>query len=38
MSKTQCAVCEREIEMFDKFNGEPMCHDCYHDPENEVFV
>lgn len=35
--KTECAICGRDIEIMDIFNGEPMCQDCYHDPENEVF-
>lgn len=34
---TQCVVCEKEIEVMEKFNGEPMCQECYHDKENYVF-
>lgn len=37
MSKTECAICEKEIQLLEEFNGEPMCQDCYQDPENEVF-
>lgn len=39
MSKavTECAICVKEVEVLDNFNGEMMCQDCYHDPENEVF-
>lgn len=33
----ECVICEKEIEPLDKFNGEPMCKECYHAPENEVF-
>lgn len=35
--KTQCIVCEKEIEVLDEFNGEMMCQECYHKKENEVF-
>jgi len=35
--KTQCVVCGKEIEVLDEFNGEMMCQECYHSPENEVF-
>lgn len=37
MAKTECVVCTKEIEVMDKYNGEPMCQECYHDKENEVF-
>lgn len=33
----ECVVCGKEIETLEKFNGEPMCIECYHAPENEVF-
>lgn len=36
--KTECVVCTKEIEVLDNFNGEMMCDECYHDPENEVFT
>lgn len=36
--KTECTVCIKEIEILDKFNGEPMCKGCYQEPENEVFT
>lgn len=35
--KTECVVCTKVIEVMDKFNGEPMCEECYNDPENYVF-
>lgn len=34
----ECVVCEKEIELLEKFNGEPMCKECYHALENEVFT
>jgi len=34
---TQCVVCEKEIEVLEKFNGEMMCQDCYNNPDNYVF-
>lgn len=37
MNKTQCVICEKEIELMEEFNGEMMCEECYNDPENEVF-
>lgn len=33
----ECSVCGKEIEKLEVYNGEPMCVECYHDPENEVF-
>ena len=38
MTKTECVVCCKEVEVLEKFNGEMMCQECYHDPENEVFT
>lgn len=38
MAKTECAVCMKEIEVLEDFNGEMMCEECYSDPENEVFT
>lgn len=38
MAKTECAVCTKEIEVLEEFNGEMMCEDCYKNPENEVFA
>lgn len=37
MNKTECAVCTRETEVLERFNGEMMCDACYSEPENEVF-
>jgi len=37
-NKTECSICTKEIDVMGEFNGEPMCQDCYHDPENEVFT
>lgn len=37
MAKTECVVCTKEVEVLDRFNGEMMCEECYHDPKNEVF-
>ena len=37
MVKTECVVCTKEIDVMDKFNGEPHCQECYHKPENYVF-
>ena len=34
----ECVVCGKEIQPLEKFNGEPMCEECYHAPENEVFT
>lgn len=34
---TECAVCGKEIEVLDQFNGEMMCKACYEDPDNQVF-
>lgn len=34
---TECAVCEKKIEVLEKFKGEMMCEECYHDPANHVF-
>lgn len=34
---TECAVCGKEIKVLEQFNGEMMCQECYHNPENEVF-
>ena len=36
-NKTECVVCMKEINVMDKFNGEPMCQECYHTEENYVF-
>ena len=36
--KTECVICEKEIELLLKFNGEMMCQECYDKPENEVFT
>ena len=33
----ECVVCGKEIETLENFNGEPMCEECYHAPEKEVF-
>ena len=38
MAKTECAICMKEIDVLEQFNGEPMCEECYQDPENEVFT
>lgn len=38
MAKTECAVCTKEIDVLEEFNGEMMCEGCYNDPENEVFT
>lgn len=38
MATTECVVCMKEIEVLDDFNGEMMCDECYHNPENEVFT
>lgn len=35
---TECVVCGKEIEVLEKFNGEMMCQECYHNPENVVFT
>lgn len=35
--KVECAVCMKEVELLEKFNGEMMCQDCYHDEDNNVF-
>lgn len=35
--KTECVICTKEIEILDKFSGEMMCQECYHDPANYVF-
>lgn len=37
MMKTECAICMKEIEVLEHFNGEMMCQECYHDKENHVF-
>lgn len=37
MAKTECAVCMRDVESLDYFNGEMMCEECYNEPENYVF-
>lgn len=37
MTKTECVVCTKEIDVLDKFNGEMMCDDCYNNPDNHVF-
>jgi len=34
----ECVVCGKEIELLEQYNGEPMCKECYHAPENEVFT
>ena len=34
---TECVVCGNEIQLMEKFNGEPMCQECYHAEENYVF-
>lgn len=38
MAKTECAICMKEIDVREKINGEPMCEECYRNPENEVFT
>lgn len=38
VNKTECIVCAKEIEILEEFNGEMMCQECYHNPENEVFT
>lgn len=35
---TECAICGKEIEILEEFNGEMMCATCYNDPANEVFT
>jgi len=35
--KTQCSMCEIEIDVMEVFRGEPMCQECYHEPENYMF-
>lgn len=35
--KTECAICTKEIEILEEFNGEMMCSECYNNPENYVF-
>lgn len=35
---TECVVCCEEVEIIEEFNGEMMCQDCYHEPDNEVFT
>lgn len=37
MAKTECVICTKEIEVLEEFNGEMMCSECYHDPDNYVF-
>lgn len=34
---TECVVCGKEIQVMEKFNGEPMCQECYQEKENYVF-
>lgn len=34
---TECVVCGKEIQVMEKFNGEPMCQECYNSKENYVF-
>lgn len=34
----ECVICGKEIQALENFNGEPMCEECYHAPENEVFT
>lgn len=34
---TECVVCGKEIQVMEKFNGEPMCQECYQGKENYVF-
>lgn len=36
-SVTECAVCGKEVEVLDEFNGEMMCKDCYHEEGNHIF-
>ena len=36
-NKTECVFCGKEIEVMEKFNGEPSCQECYHNEENYVF-
>lgn len=36
-NQTECVVCGKVIDVMELFNGEPMCQECYHDKENEVF-
>ena len=38
MAKTECAICTKEIDVLDKFVGEPMCEECQRNPDNEVFA
>lgn len=38
MAETQCVICAKEIDVLENFNGEMMCEECYHDPDNFVFV
>lgn len=35
MAKTECAVCTKEIEVLEEFNGEMLCQDCYDNYKNE---
>lgn len=35
MAKTECAVCTKEIEVLEQFNGEMLCQDCYDNYRNE---
>lgn len=36
-NKIECTVCTKEIEILEEYNGEPMCDECYNNPDNEVF-
>lgn len=35
MTKTECAVCTKEIDVLDQFNGEALCQVCYDNYRNE---
>ncbi|GKV70300.1 hypothetical protein NCCP2716_27980 [Sporosarcina sp. NCCP-2716] len=35
MTKTECAVCGKEIEVLEQRNGEQLCQDCYDNYKNE---
>lgn len=34
----ECVICCKEIEPLEVYNGEPMCNECYHAKDNEVFT
>lgn len=37
MPLVECAICEKEIEQLQSFNGTILCEECYVSEENQIY-